>query len=74
VGAVKFDAPSPHPPVFHQVLILKEVEVVYFDTRSEVLILKRFLLRQNCASVMPFCNGDGCDAKIKNLTTDATDI
>jgi len=32
--------PFPHPPVFHEVFILKEVKVVCFDTLSEVLILK----------------------------------
>jgi hypothetical protein len=30
----------PHPPVFHQVLILKMVKVLCFATLSEVLILK----------------------------------
>ena len=32
--------PSPHPPVFHEVFILKGVKVVCFDTLSEVFILQ----------------------------------
>jgi hypothetical protein len=39
----------PHPAVFHQVFILKEVKVVCFDTLLEVLILKGFTFHQNCA-------------------------
>jgi|SRR5689334_11022071 len=32
--------PLPHPPVFHEVFILKGVKVVCFDTLSEVFILR----------------------------------
>src|SRR5260370_17985551 len=39
----------PLPPIFHQVLILKEDKVVCFDTLLEVLILKGVALHQNCA-------------------------
>ena len=31
--------PPPHPPVFHQVLILKVVKALCFDTLLEVFIL-----------------------------------
>jgi hypothetical protein len=40
---------APHPRVSHQVLILKGVKVVSFDTLLQVLILKGLKLHQNCA-------------------------
>ena len=43
--------PLPHPPVFHQVLILKGVEVVCFDTLLQVLILKEV----TAVILMHFC-------------------
>jgi hypothetical protein len=36
------------PPVFSQVLILKVVKVVCFDTLLQVLILKTLTLKKNC--------------------------
>jgi hypothetical protein len=36
------NATPPHPPFFHQVLILKVVKALCFDTLSQVLILKGF--------------------------------
>lgn len=41
--------PLPHPAFFHQVLILKVVEVFCFDTLLQVLILNGLTLHQNCA-------------------------
>src|SRR6266850_3116441 len=38
--------PSPNPPVFHQVFILKAVIVVCFDTLLQVLILKGLTLHK----------------------------
>ena len=40
---------SPLPPAFSQVLILKPDKVICFDTLLQVLILKVFMLHQNCA-------------------------
>src|SRR5216683_6646715 len=59
-GCARSVPPSvpPPSPLFPEVLILKEVKVVCFDTLLQVLILKELISRRNCAK---------CDARGREL-------